>query len=123
MMTTAKARLTDPVMLQEPSIVKVVTDDQGYALYFSRAPIPYPRHPEKAGYWRHIGLYGYRREFLLKYGGLPQSDLELAESLEQLRALANGYRIRVATVDYDSVGVDTPEDLERVREIANRRKA
>jgi 3-deoxy-manno-octulosonate cytidylyltransferase (CMP-KDO synthetase) len=123
MMTTAKTRLTDPEMLQEPSIVKVVTDDRGYALYFSRAPIPFPRHPEKAEYWRHIGLYGYRRRFLLKYGGLPQSGLELAESLEQLRALANGYRIKVATVDYDSVGVDTPEDLERVRKIANRRKA
>ena len=66
MMTTAKTRLTDPVMLQEPSIVKVVTDDQGYALYFSRAPIPYPRYPEKAGYWRHIGLYGYRRGFFIE---------------------------------------------------------
>jgi 3-deoxy-manno-octulosonate cytidylyltransferase (CMP-KDO synthetase) len=122
-MTTAKTRIIHPEILQEPSVVKVVTDDQGYALYFSRAPIPYPRYPEKAEYWMHIGLYGYRRDFLLKYSQLPQSHLELTESLEQLRVLTNGYRIKVAEVDYNSVGVDTPEDLERVREIVSRRRA
>jgi 3-deoxy-manno-octulosonate cytidylyltransferase (CMP-KDO synthetase) len=113
-MTTAKTRLTDPAQWQEPSVVKVVTDQQGYALYFSRLPIPYPRHPEQAEYWQHIGLYGYRRDFLLEYSQLPQSKLELAESLEQLRALANGYRIKVAEVDFQAIGVDTPEDLEKV---------
>jgi 3-deoxy-manno-octulosonate cytidylyltransferase (CMP-KDO synthetase) len=114
-MTTAKTRLTDPKQLQEPSVVKVVTDQQGYALYFSRYPIPYPRDPKQAEYWQHVGLYGYRREFLLQYSRLPQAKLELAESLEQLRALTNGYRIKVAEVNFQAVGVDTPEDLERAR--------
>jgi 3-deoxy-manno-octulosonate cytidylyltransferase (CMP-KDO synthetase) len=118
-MTTAKTRLTDPDQLQEPSVVKVVTDGQGYALYFSRYPIPFPRHPEQAEYWQHIGLYGYQRDFLLQYSQLPQSRLELAESLEQLRALTNGYRIKVAEVKFQAVGVDTPEDLERARVFFN----
>jgi 3-deoxy-manno-octulosonate cytidylyltransferase (CMP-KDO synthetase) len=118
-MTTAKTRLTDPEQLQEPSVVKVVTDQQGYALYFSRYPIPFPRHPEQAEYWQHIGLYGYRRDFLLQYSRLPQSKLELAESLEQLRALTNGYRIKVAEVNFQAVGVDTPEDLERAQAFFN----
>ncbi|HEY8463455.1 MAG TPA: 3-deoxy-manno-octulosonate cytidylyltransferase [Bacillota bacterium] len=114
-MTTAKSRILDPQLVQEPSVVKVVTDNQGYALFFSRAPIPYPRNPQKAEYWKHIGIYGYRRDFLLRYSTLPQSQLEQTESLEQLRALANGYRVKVVEVDYEPVGVDTPEDLERVR--------
>jgi 3-deoxy-manno-octulosonate cytidylyltransferase (CMP-KDO synthetase) len=118
-MTTAKTRLTDPAQWQEPSVVKVVTNQEGYALYFSRSPIPYPRYPEQAEYWQHIGIYGYRRDFLLQYGQLPQSRLELAESLEQLRALANGYRIKVAEVDFQAIGVDTPEDLEKVRVFFN----
>lgn len=114
-MSTAKVRLTDPQLVKEVSVVKVVTAVNGDALYFSRSPIPYPRQAEQAVYWKHIGLYGYRKEFLLKYIDLPQSQLELAESLEQLRVLANGYRIRVVEVEQDTVGVDTPEDLERVR--------
>lgn len=116
-MTTARVRLTDTQQIQEPSVVKVVTDDKGYALYFSRSPIPYPRNPGKAEYWKHIGLYGYRRDFLLQYIELPQSDLEIAESLEQLRVLSNGFRIKLVEVEQDSVGVDTQEDLERVRKI------
>ncbi|NLW46048.1 MAG: 3-deoxy-manno-octulosonate cytidylyltransferase [Firmicutes bacterium] len=114
-MSTAKVRLTDPKQINEASVVKVVTAENGDALYFSRAPIPYPRKSEGLVYWKHIGLYGYRKDFLLKYLDLPQSSLELAESLEQLRVLANGYRIRVVEVEQDSVGVDTPADLERVR--------
>lgn len=114
-MSTAKVRLTDPEQVQEASVVKVVTAENGDALYFSRSPIPYPRNAGQAVYWKHIGLYGYRKEFLLKYIGLSQSQLELAESLEQLRVLSNGYRIKVVEVERDSVGVDTPEDLERVR--------
>lgn len=114
-MSTAKVRLTDPEQIKEASVVKVVTAENGDALYFSRSPIPYPRNAKQAVYWKHIGLYGYRKEFLLKYIALPQSQLELAESLEQLRVLANGYRIKVVEVEQDSVGVDTPEDLERVR--------
>ncbi len=117
MMSTAKVRLTDPEQVNEPSVVKVVTAENGDALYFSRSPIPYPRNGAQAVYWKHIGLYAYRKEFLLKYVDLPQSQLELAESLEQLRVLSNGYRIRVAEVERDSVGVDTPADLERVRKL------
>lgn len=113
--STAKVRLIDPEQVNEPSVVKVVTAENGDALYFSRSPIPYPRKSEQAVYWKHVGLYGYRKEFLLKYVDLPQSGLELAESLEQLRVLSNGYRIRVVEVEQDSVGVDTPADLERVR--------
>lgn len=116
-MSTAKVLLTDEAQIREPSVVKVVTNDQGDALYFSRSVIPYPRNSEKAVYWKHIGLYGYRRDFLLNYTKLPQTTLEVTESLEQLRALGHGYRIRVVEVKNDSVGVDTPEDLERVRKI------
>lgn len=116
-MSTAKVHLTDPEEVNDASVVKVVTAENGEALYFSRTPIPYPRNAEKAVYWKHIGLYGYRKDFLLKYVDLPQSQLELAESLEQLRVLSNGYRIRVVEVEQDSVGVDTPADLERVREL------
>jgi len=120
-MSTAKVRLTDAEQIREPSVVKVVTDESGNALYFSRSPIPYPRNGEYAQYYKHIGLYGYRRDFLLKYIELPQTPLEMAESLEQLRALGHGYRIKVVEVASETVGVDTPEDLERVRQIlANR---
>ena len=122
-MATAKVRLTEPEAIQEPSVVKVVTDEDGYALYFSRSPIPFPRNLNRAIYWKHLGLYAYRRDFLLKYIELPQVDLELAESLEQLRALAYGYRIKVVAVDFDSVGVDTPEDLEKVRAIIEKHRA
>jgi len=114
-MATAKVRLENEDQIKEPSVVKVVTDKMGNALYFSRSPIPYPRQPQQAVYWKHIGLYGYRREFLLRYIDLPRTELEMAESLEQLRALGHGYRIKVIEVDRDSVGVDTPEDLERAR--------
>ncbi len=97
--------------------MKVVADRRGDALYFSRSPIPLmPRRRRPA--FKHIGLYGYRREFLLTFAALPQTPLELAESLEQLRALEHGYRIRTVETRYDSIGVDTPEDLERVRRLS-----
>jgi 3-deoxy-manno-octulosonate cytidylyltransferase (CMP-KDO synthetase) len=98
--------------------VAVVVDREGYALYFSRAPIPYVRdtaHTARA--WRHVGLYVYRRDCLLQLAGLPASELERAESLEQLRALEHGIRILVVETERDSIGVDTPEDLERVRRL------
>ena len=110
---TLKAVLTDPDEIANPNVVKVVTDRHGNALYFSRAPIPYMRQPG-AAYYRHIGLYAYRREILLHYPSLPVGPLEQAECLEQLRALENGLSIRVAETEYASIGVDTPEDLERV---------
>ncbi|MBU0609415.1 MAG: 3-deoxy-manno-octulosonate cytidylyltransferase [Armatimonadetes bacterium] len=115
-----------------PSAVKVVVDRQGFALYFSRCPIPYFRldpdealddtaarvHPKSALYpLRHIGLYAYTKETLLWMAALPRTPLEITESLEQLRALENGCPIRVVEVDYSPLGVDTPEDLERVRRL------
>jgi len=95
--------------------VKVVTDRAGDALYFSRSPIPHVRDDaDRFVHFKHIGLYAYRREFLLGYSDLPVGPLERAERLEQLRALENGFKIRVIETEYDSLGVDTPEDWERV---------
>jgi len=112
-MCTLKKRIEDESEIANPNVVKVVTDLAGNAIYFSRCPIPYAR---AAGvpHFKHIGLYVYRRDFLLRYSDLPLGPLEQAERLEQLRALENGHRIRVVETDYDSLGVDTPEDLERV---------
>jgi 3-deoxy-manno-octulosonate cytidylyltransferase (CMP-KDO synthetase) len=119
-MGTLMKRMEDPGELRDPNVVKVVTDRDGYALYFSRSTIPYTRGEATAGsapVYKHIGLYVYRRDFLLGYSDLPVGPLEKAERLEQLRALENGYRIKVVETDYESVGVDTPEDLERVSEL------
>ncbi|HBE79724.1 MAG TPA: 3-deoxy-manno-octulosonate cytidylyltransferase [Firmicutes bacterium] len=113
--STARINLTDKNELKEPSVVKVVIDEQGNALYFSRAAIPYPRDAEHAVYWKHIGLYAYRHDFLFQYVALPQTSLELTESLEQLRVLAHGYRIKVVEVTQDTVGIDTQADWERVK--------
>ncbi len=102
--------------LADPNVVKVVLSQDGFALYFSRLPIPFVRdHGGSAKRYRHIGLYVYRREFLLKLGQLPQTPLERAEKLEQLRVLEHGHRIRVVIVSAASPGVDTPEDLERLQ--------
>ncbi len=106
-----------PEELYNPSVVKVVCDKKGFALYFSRSPIPYVIPPNlPARYYKHIGPYAYRMDFLLKFTQLERGDLERAESLEQLRALENGYRIRMVVTQYDSQEVDTPEDLRKVRE-------
>jgi 3-deoxy-manno-octulosonate cytidylyltransferase (CMP-KDO synthetase) len=109
-------RTLDPKDLASPDVVKVVVDGDGYALYFSRAAVPFvrpgaPRPPM----WRHIGLYSYRRPFLETLAGLPPRALEQSEALEQLRALEYGYRIRTAATTAEAIGVDTPEDLERVK--------
>ncbi len=112
-MATLKKKIEDPREIADPNVVKVVTNHAGDAIYFSRCAIPYAR--EEGGAWfKHIGLYVYRRDFLLGYSRLPVGPLERAERLEQLRALENGYPIRVVETDYESLGVDTPEDLERV---------
>lgn len=116
-MGTLKKRILDAPEITNPNVVKVVTDLAGDALYFSRSPIPHVRDGEAGVYYKHIGLYVYRREFLLRYPDLDVGPLERAESLEQLRALENGYRIRVVETDYESLGVDTPEDLERVNQL------
>jgi 3-deoxy-manno-octulosonate cytidylyltransferase (CMP-KDO synthetase) len=118
-MATARRRITDPERIGNPNVVKVVCDPNGRALYFSRSPIPYIRDAADRGaasqcYWQHIGLYAYRRDFLLGYAGMASTPLERLEKLEQLRVLENGYPIAVVETDYESIGVDTPEDLERV---------
>ncbi len=105
-----------PEELDDPNAVKVVLDHRGHALYFSRARIPHHRDPDRTAVpevWKHIGLYGYRREVLLRLAGLPQSPLERAEALEQLRALEHGIPIRVLTIAGAEPGVDTPADLAR----------
>jgi len=112
-MSTLRRRISDPAEVDNPNVVKVVTDLAGNAIYFSRHGIPFTRGTAAAHY-KHIGLYVYRRNFLLGYSSLPVGPLEQAEKLEQLRALENGFSIRVEETDYDSLGVDTPEDLERV---------
>jgi len=113
-MATLKRRIEDPADITNPNVVKVVTACNGNAIYFSRCPIPYDRGGQGV-YYKHIGLYVYRRDFLLSYSDLPVGPLETAEKLEQLRALENGHAIRVAETDYESLGVDTPGDLERLR--------
>lgn len=97
-----------------PGAVKVVTDLQGYALYFSRSLVPFPRNSTGIPIYKHVGIYAYRRDFLLKYAQLSPTPLEKTESLEQLRALEHGYRIKVLKTDFKSIGVDTMEDLEKV---------
>ena len=117
-MSTLKKRIEFPHEITDPNVVKVVTAREGDAIYFSRSPIPYVREgTARPPYYKHIGLYVYRRNFLLGYSALPVGPLEQAERLEQLRALENGYSIRVVETDYESIGVDTPEDLERVAQL------
>lgn len=120
-MGTLKKRIEDPREITDPNVVKVVTDHFGNAIYFSRSAIPYTRdagnNTQQAGgtHFKHTGLYVYRREFLMGYSELPVGPLEKAEKLEQLRALENGFSIRVVETEYESMGVDTPADLERVQ--------
>ena len=115
-MSTLKRRIDVPSEITNPNCVKVVTGFSGDAIYFSRCPIPYNRGVNEA-YYKHIGLYVYRKDFLLGYSAMPVGPLERAESLEQLRALENGHRIRVIETQYESLGVDTPEDLQRVNQL------
>ena len=118
-MGTLKKRIEDPREINDPNVVKVVTDRFENAIYFSRACIPYLRdlNRDQAGitHFKHIGLYVYRRNFLLRYSDMPKGPLEQIEKLEQLRALENGFQIRVIETDYESFGVDTPEDMARVK--------
>jgi 3-deoxy-manno-octulosonate cytidylyltransferase (CMP-KDO synthetase) len=117
-MGTLKKRITDRAEVSDSNVVKVVTNRHDDALYFSRWPIPYHRDAASSSVcFKHIGLYVYRRDFLLEYPDLPVGPLEIAERLEQLRALENGFRIRVMQTEYDSIGVDTPADLARVNEL------
>ncbi len=121
-MATMKV-IMDEENYENPAAVKVVTDQQGYALYFSRSLMPYPRNkPEGFKVFKHVGIYAYRRHFLLKYAALAPTPLEKAESLEQLRALENGYKIKVLESDFQGIGVDTPEDLAAVNALFEKMK-
>lgn len=114
-MSTVKYRLKDDADIMNINIVKVVTDTDDFALYFSRSPIPYYREqPSGKAYYKHLGFYAYRKGFLLKFTGLPSGRLETAEKLEQLRALEYGYRIKVMETVYDSAEVDIPADIQKV---------
>ncbi len=116
-MATLKHKMDSIEEVENPNNVKVVTDKNDYAIYFSRSPIPYPRELNMDNYYKHVGIYGYKRDFVMEYSTMDSTPLEVSESLEQLRVLENGYRIKVLDTPYKIVGVDTPEDLERVRSI------
>ena len=117
---TLMVPITKPADIMDPNIVKVVLDFDGNALYFSRAPIPWVRDrgaPVHAQHMKHLGLYVFRRAALLDFPTLPVGDLERIEQLEQLRWMENGYKIRVAETQHDSVSVDVPEDVARVEQL------
>lgn len=129
-MGTIKKEIISADELYNPNVVKVVTDDNNSALYFSRRPIPFLRDSNekemtaipKKTYYKHIGLYLYKRPFLLKFAKMKQTTLEKKERLEQLRALENGYKIKVYETKYDTIGIDTPEDLEMAKKMICRGK-
>jgi 3-deoxy-manno-octulosonate cytidylyltransferase (CMP-KDO synthetase) len=120
-MATMMKRIDDDAELTNSNVVKVITDKNGYAIYFSRYAIPYNRTSEtdpkkRPVYYKHIGIYAFTKDFLFTFRNLPRSTLENAEKLEQLRALENGYKIKVVETKFDTIGVDRPEDLKRAEE-------
>ena len=108
-------KLDDEEEIQNPNNVKVVTDVHNFAMYFSRSPIPYPRDKVKAVYYKHIGIYAFRKEALLKFTQLPMNQLEAAEKLENLRFLAHGLKVKMVETNQIAIGIDTPEDLEKAK--------
>ncbi|MBO6087904.1 3-deoxy-manno-octulosonate cytidylyltransferase [bacterium] len=106
---------------ENPNLVKCVKDNNGFALYFSRSKIPFERNVGKADFYGHLGIYGYKREALIKMTELPQTTYEMAESLEQLRALQNGLKIITSVVDFVPVGIDTAEDVEKFKKIVSKK--
>lgn len=117
-MVTLAAKVKDLHLVDDRDIVKVVVDKDGYALYFSRASIPF--HPSDF-FWQHIGIYGYQRHFLLEFRKMPVSRLERCEKLEQLRALENGFKIKVIKTDSPTLSVDTPQDIIKVEKFLGTR--
>lgn len=115
LMGTLKHKLKLKEEIENPNNVKVVTDKNNFAMYFSRSVIPYPRNEEKSSYYKHIGIYAYKKDFVLEYSNMLPTALEETESLEQLRVLENGYKIKVLETPYSLIGVDTIENLENVR--------
>jgi 3-deoxy-manno-octulosonate cytidylyltransferase (CMP-KDO synthetase) len=115
-MATFRKTINDPDLIRDPNTVKVIVDKNDFAIYFSRTPLPFYRNDSMPKtYYKHIGLYGYTKEFLSVFSRLPVSFLETSEGLEQLRALENGFKIKVLETQHDTIGVDTPKDLETVR--------
>lgn len=121
-MATLKYKLSHMDDVNNPNIVKVITDKNDYAIYFSRNPIPFPRKLNEDIYYKHIGVYAYKRDFVLEYAKMPQTALEISESLEQLRVLENGYKIKVLETTHKVLGVDTPEDLVKVIDFVKENK-
>jgi len=117
-MTTLKWKIEDETDIDNPNHVKVVTDEAGFALYFSRYPLPCFRDDaSNRTYYKHLGFYGFRMEFLRQFTRLPEGDLEAAERLEQLRALEHGFRVKVVETPLNSVEVDVPDDIKKVETI------
>ncbi|WP_372746373.1 3-deoxy-manno-octulosonate cytidylyltransferase [Lutibacter sp.] len=112
-----KFKMNDIEEINNPNNVKVVTDENDFAMYFSRSPIPYPREATKAVYFKHIGIYAFRKEALMKFTKLPINQLEAAEKLENLRFLANGLTVKMVETNEIAIGIDTPEDLEKANAI------
>ena len=123
-MATISKKIEDPMQVFDPNVVKVVVDKNNFALYFSRAPIPFlapNAEIDQVTYYKHIGLYAYTKDFLFTYKNLPSSNLEKTEKLEQLRVLSEGFKIKVIETTFDTVGVDTVQDLEKVKEQLQKR--
>jgi 3-deoxy-manno-octulosonate cytidylyltransferase (CMP-KDO synthetase) len=119
-MGTLKYRINNPAEIDNSNIVKVVTDNNDYAIYFSRSTIPFYREDSLTGiYYKHLGFYAYRKDFILEFSRLPGGKLESAEKLEQLRAIENGYKIKVVEAGSDSIEVDAPEDIIKVENLIN----
>lgn len=113
-MATLKHKIKDIKEIENPNNVKVITDKKDYAIYFSRSVIPYQRNNKNIEYFKHIGIYGYKRDFVIEYSKMPSTILEETESLEQLRVLENGYKIKVLETQHSLIGVDTEENLKDV---------
>jgi len=114
-MATLAKRIEDAEEIGNPNVVKVTSDKNGFALYFSRSIIPYRRSDSLPRYFKHLGLYAYTKDFLFEFANFPKSHLETAEGLEQLRVLENGYKIKVVETKFDTIGIDTPEDLQKAK--------
>ena len=119
-LASLKIHLTEKQEIESPNNVKVITDKDGFALYFSRSVIPYPREEKGVKYFKHIGVYAFRREALLNFAKLPMKPLEIAEKIECLRYLEYGMKIKMIETNFVGVGIDVPEDLEKAREILRR---
>lgn len=111
--------LTESDDIQNPNNVKVVLDSENFALYFSRSPIPYPRDAMQAVYYQHIGVYAFRKKALIRFAQLPMDSLEKTEKLENLRFLYNGMKVKMIVTQHKSIGIDTPEDLEKAKQKIN----